>query len=598
MRRNFLTLPFGIPLLLFIGFQGFYWSSQEPAFMNDDSAETIAAGTCLGIQHPPGYALDALWVRLFSLFPLGGGGFRVNLGSGLLAAAGIALLYLGLRRTQDLLLKGSSQNFVLLNSLSSFFAALFLGFSPNYWEKALGAKGGIYLMQEVLLLSLLFLRMGAPDRRKFILACFLSGLGMANHWETQVLFLPLLLLFFWPLHSKDIPVPWDSRVSTDGLVFFFLGLSPLLFLPLRAHLDPIPDLGHPDNLERMFRSLFRTYTFTREPGLLGGFWNWVRGQGSFDLLVSTLKNILKVQLFYLPFHFWKAVGPIGLFLAVLGVVRVWTGPIRGVLAPLLLPLGLLLFVFGLVLWVPLNMPSQWLLDNFLLPADTLLFFLGGLGLGWLGLRIRTVFSAFVACALVLGLILIQGSQAFPKLNEDRQTLHYDYGVNLLRSLPNHALFFAEGDEDYFSFYYLQTVGHLRPDVRMIPTFTLFETWGWDQVDQKTPELGLGPRTEVLNDPYHRIETALDRLVSHNRERIPIGFSFFNGAFHRYYLSRMKDLSFEKSGDLYLFDSPVLRGVALLDPSGLRTRNWNDSPSNAHPSLSGIWGVYRSLGLIP
>ena len=47
-----------------------------PAYIAGDSPETIMAFNFLGIQHPPGYALDTLIGKIFLLIPVGNLMFR------------------------------------------------------------------------------------------------------------------------------------------------------------------------------------------------------------------------------------------------------------------------------------------------------------------------------------------------------------------------------------------------------------------------------------------------------------------------------------------------------------------------------------------
>ncbi|HVZ80201.1 MAG TPA: DUF2723 domain-containing protein [bacterium] len=564
--------------------------------MDDDSAETITAGTLLGIQHPPGYALDTLWVRLFAFLPLGGAAFRVNLGSAFLGALGVFLFFLLSRRVLGFLDPGKAGSLRIWILPASLFASFCLGFSHTQWEKALGAKGGIYLIQEVLLLGILYVRLSVPGPKGFLLACLLSGMGLANHWETQVLFLPLLAVFFWPLGPADrtaLPKEW----APYGPPFLFLGLSPLLLLPLRAHLDPLPDLGHPDHWDRFLKCIFRGYTFGREPGLLGSLWDIARGTGSWAVLGSVWTRIWKEQVSYIPVHFWNNPGPLALAFGVLAILGAGRAGARKILVLVFLPLVPLLAVFTVALWVPLNVPHAWLMDNYLLPADALVCLLAAMGLGILDRLKEGPTKPHILWFFAL-LVLFNGATAYRLMNETKQTLRYDYGTNLLRSLPKASLFFAEGDEDYFPLYYLQLVEGRRPDVRMIPSFTLFETWGWDQLERSHPELGLGSREGVPDDPYHRIETALGRLVSKGRDRIPIGYSYFSGAFHHYYLQGQGTAKALPSGNLLLLETRALQGVDLLAPGGLRLRHFTDCPSNAHPSLTGIWRVYRAVGVAP
>jgi hypothetical protein len=198
------------------------------------------------------------------------------------------------------------------------------------------------------------------------------------------------------------------------------------------------------------------------------------------------------------------------------------------------------------------------------------------------------------CALPVHLLAVN----FQKNGQEKQMVRYDYGTNLLKSLPYESVFFAEGDEDYFPLYYLQNVEHKRPDVRLIPAFILFEPWGVAQIERLYPSLGLTASGVSFPDHFARIIYSSSEIVVKNRGNSPIAFSYFNGAFHRYYLSRHPSLLFRKSGVILGFGTLITSKGPWLGSSQLRIRHSLDCPSNAHPALHGIWAAYQTAGIIP
>jgi len=160
-RTNFLeffTAWIWLPLL-FLGVFALYLSTLGPAFLDGDSPETITAGFTLGVQHPPGYALSALILRLSCLLPVGGPCFQAALVSTLLASLAAVLLASNLRFLlgrffEERFSRGdpSVGGWVLL--LCATLGALLLACSKTFWELALSAKGGVYLLETVLLLAL------------------------------------------------------------------------------------------------------------------------------------------------------------------------------------------------------------------------------------------------------------------------------------------------------------------------------------------------------------------------------------------------------------------------------------------------------------
>jgi hypothetical protein len=293
-------------------------------------------------------------------------------------------------------------------------------------------------------------------------------------------------------------------------------------------------------------------------------------------------------------------GLLSLMLAIFGFVVWGHSKERKILLLTAIFLACLALALLSSLIIPDDPLKKWILDNFLLPSNWVvasgcavgMFFL----LSWLKHSYpRTAPLAFLVLALVP---LNLAYENFEKVSQEKQTLAYDYGENLLKSLPRDSVFFAEGDEDYFSLYYLQEVLHQRPDIKMIPAFTLFETWGVSQTERNYPELGLTANPFSFSDHFIRIERASSEIVDKNLGRQPVAFSYFGGAFHRYYLSSDPSRLFQKSGIVLEINSPILKRSSFLPLTGLRLRHLEDCPSNNYPSLTGIWKVYKAAGVVP
>ena len=592
-----------LPLMILILF-AVYLSTLCPAFLDDDSPETITAGVTLGIQHPPGYPLAALILRLASLFPIGAPCFRINLFSALLSCLAVLLLASNIHRFfKTLPIRLPSLGFLspgTVTGLLSLAAALLLAFSHTFWEKSLGAKGTIYLLETLILLGLLRCLMEQesdplPSHRWLYLSCFLCGVGLAHHWQTQVLFFPILFLFFLKMdpHKTTAVLP-SLKTFLLALGMGGVGLSPLLYLSLRAHLHPVLNWGAPDNYSNFIAVLSRQYYAYRETGVLNAFGKAVMGPLSWPSFGVLLRSTIERQGFAISSHFLVDMKVPALLLALAGIFYWLRSGEKKLFLSILFPF---LFVLLALYAIPTNPGMDWYLDNFLIPTNWMVSILAAVGMGTL-LSLKPV-SRFlggllllVFCALPLHLFFSN----FKSIGEQRQMVRYDYGTNLLKSLPSHSVFFAEGDEDYFPLYYLQNVEQKRPDLRMIPAFTLFETWGVEQIESLHPELGLTASSLVFPDHFARIIYALSEIVVKNRDKQPCAFSYFDGAFHRYYLSRNPSLLTRRSGNILELARPVFAASPILPLGALRLRFGFDDPSDHHPSLFGIWSVYKSLGL--
>jgi hypothetical protein len=587
------------PILVFLTTQLIFLHTLNPAFQNDDSAETITAGATLGLQHPPSYALTALVGRVQWLLPLGGFEFRANWGSSLWASFDSALLtFLIIWLVKNLFFF----NTVFSNPWAATFCGIWGGFSlamaPAYWHNALNAKGEVYLLSvffQLLILSYMVIGESGKNviaARVLGLPLFLIGLGLSNHWETFVIFIPAIFIFFLLIRPRRL-AGW-----VQGISFLILGVSPLIFLPLRAHLNPALNFGEPDKLNYFWADLFRTYYSYREVSLWGMLVSLLKSCISLNQFLTFFHQLIKNKSETLFFNLGQDIGWFSFGLAVLGI----SGWLR--LAEKKILFFLLLSWF--LLWGSLfsyydtiqSLGSPLWMIKFFLSSDWLLFLLASIGLFFLLSKINRLEkkAGFIAVALITGYLTINMNNGFRSMDQKDQLILYDYGQNLLKSLPAHSLFFAESDEDYFSIYYLQQVEHRRADVTMIPTFTLFEPWGTQKVERENSNLGLTASSISFPDHFARIIYATSELVVKNKKQRPVAFSYFNGAFHRYYLDRVKNIKIRSSGLVWLLDSPMTRDIVCLTPKQLRIRNLQAYQHQWNGCWEGIREIYNQTGL--
>ncbi len=580
------------PTLVFALTQVLYLHTLNPTFSNDDSAETITAASTLGLQHPPGYALAAVLGRCQSLLPIGSVSFRVNWGSSLFASLGAGLLtflFLSLFKSSKGLKRPLFPSWIVI------FCALSAGFglavSPTYWQNALNAKGGIYLLGVCQQLLILTVVLHQKKTRILFSGFFLLGLGLTGHWETLIPFVPGFILAHL-LSERTRKIEWIK-----GTTFFLLSASCLLYLPLRARLYPKLDLGSPDTFSNFLMDLGRSYYSYREITVLQFFENVLRGASSWHQFSIFLIQVFKVQGSIIFEHIRSDLGWGSLLLALVGIGLWFRSFDRK-------PLWIVL-TFWSLLWVSFftflgveGGSRPWLWGKFLLPTDWVILWMAAITIAFGLLKVwswsRLAGRALAALSLVFFLWNI-GSR-IGVFDQQNQVMVYDYGQNLLKSLPRNSLFFAEADEDYFSLYYLMEVERRRPDVVMIPAFTLFETWGVRQVERTSPGLGLTASAISFPDHIARMIYASSELAVKNRSLRPVAFSRFDGAFHRYYLKRQKNLSILSSGLVGILSGFSGGRFAGLPPAKLRIRGVLDDPSKLDGRLEGIQQAYFLAGV--
>jgi hypothetical protein len=193
-----------------------------------DSAELAQAAFGLGIAHPPGEPVAALWGKLFCLVPMGNVALRVGLGQ---AAAGALAAVLLLRISLMMLaLVDPGRALGWCRPLLATAIAAGFAFAPGVI--IVSDRPEVYALQTALSLGAILctMRALAEDDRRFLLgAALLLGLGVANH--------PLVAgLTGVGAALAALPFLRAGRARLVGLSVLALlaGASVIAYLPVRA----------------------------------------------------------------------------------------------------------------------------------------------------------------------------------------------------------------------------------------------------------------------------------------------------------------------------------------------------------------------------
>ena len=190
----------------------------------------------LGITHPTGYPTYLMLTHLFTYLPFGDPAYRVNLASAVYAALAVVAVYgAGLLLSRRVVAAASG--------------ALAFGLGTALWSQAVIAE--VYtlnaLLVSVTIVALLLWREYRKDRY-LLLSAFLVGLCLTNHL-TSGLLLPAGLLLVALVDWRRLV---DVRLVLGGTGLFLLGLTPYLYLPIRAAMDPPFEANDPTNFERFW----------------------------------------------------------------------------------------------------------------------------------------------------------------------------------------------------------------------------------------------------------------------------------------------------------------------------------------------------------
>jgi tetratricopeptide (TPR) repeat protein len=447
----------------------------------DDSGETVTVAALLGIGHPPGYPLYSLLSHAWISLPLAGLPGRVNLLAAVLAALSATLLFAWLSHRQ------AKRTWPAAACIAALYAT-----GPVFWHNALGAKGGVYQLNNLFSVALFALLAWQRSLSLARLRAFwlLLGLSLAHHYMSQTPLLPAYAWLLWALPGQ----PSRSQRWRDAWLLL-PGASLYAYLFLRSAQEPGLNWGAIHSWSDFgfffFRLQYATGELTRSAS-----GSWRQGIHALGLL-------------------WRE----GAFVLLpLALASLWA--LRKEALAQALGLACLASWAAVALYLNLSVDRLDLMKPYLFPAYLAQAGLAGLGLAaclqrsGLSVAARRGLQA-LCCALPL-LSLAQGYRS-----EDLSAYFYaqDNAANILRALPQNALIFAQGDAVIFPLWYEQRVAGLRTDVAVVGNAVLPMDWVRDDLKRRYPDV-LQPR---ITGPIgaESVGRLVEVLVEMNAGRRPL-----------------------------------------------------------------------------
>ncbi|MBK8869474.1 MAG: DUF2723 domain-containing protein [Elusimicrobia bacterium] len=456
-----LLLAVGLFLGIFT-FGVYALTSSRTLISCGDSAELTAVAATFGVAHAPGYPLFTVLGGLFTALVPGSPAFGVNLFTAFCGAlAAVSLFFLLARITGQW--------------AAAAAGSLTLAFSYHFW---LYAQVPEFSALNALFIGLLLISVLA---RRYFLTAFLAGLSMAHHHSIVFLFPGLLLLFAIDIKSKKVsftPARWAQLALCCAL-----GLSPYLYVPLRAHAMPALNAGTVNDLSRFLdHFLRRAYGVTSLTPEYAPF-NTVGLESSLRFFGESLVRSFS----------W-----VGVVLGVLGFfVLLWRSP------KLFAAVGSAAVLAGPFFLAWAGMPAasavlKTILERFFV-ASFFLFAVGiGVGLARVADKIKSsgfgrsfpVGARTVSLGVLLLLPFSLMGHHFSRLNLRNFGLCEVYGRDLFASLSQDAVVFVHGDNSLFTLWYLQRLAGARPDLKILNS-SISPPYA-DHLRAHFPELGIAP----------------------------------------------------------------------------------------------------------
>lgn len=434
-----------------------------------DAGEFLAAVHSVGIPHPPGTPVFVLaarvWADLFA--PVVGFTIAVNAFSAATTAAAFAIVAnLFWRWTDD--------------ALIAFCAAALGGLTSTIWLNATETE----VYAATLCLAMIIVWVGdrageTRDARFVLLGAYLTGLAWALHL-TALLGLPGALVLAWPaLRSARV------RTWIGAAALLVLGMTPVLFMLVRARHDPAINQGDPATWRALWDALER-HQYDVAPLWPRRAPLWLQIANVFEY--ADWQFALGLAPDPPPAIARTAVTIVYALLGAYGALRHREIDRRSFRAWLVL---FLMTSLGVVLYLNLHAGASF--GAGVLPRNAIheardrdYFFVLGFvcwaswaGLGGVTLARRLITRRSLAGAVAVAVAILPVALNWSVIHTERhvEQIRADHKAHaLLDDAPPHAVFIAVGDNDTYPLWYAQQVQHLRPDVTVVVAPLLPAQW--------------------------------------------------------------------------------------------------------------------------
>ena len=447
------------PLLLVLSLFGIYLFTMAPGLTwannGSDGGDLITAAYTSGIVHPTGYPLYLLIARLFQFIPIGSLAYRTNLMSAVFTALSAALIYGIVTRT----LNEQGHKQAWLAALISGYA---FGLAPLVWSQAVITE--VYALHAFLTALILYLFVTVFQNVKIItlerIRGLALGLAIGNH-VTTIFMLPLILISRNEV-NLDSPKSRSPSSLIRHLVWFSIGLSIYLTLPLRALTTPPMNWGNPITLKRLWwlvsGELYRSYYL----------------QFSFSDILGRIQAWASM----LPQQF----GWLGLVLGFTGLILYFV-PSRLYLASIWISLAYSLFAF---------LYSSEDSYVYLIPMYVSFAIWIGLGAGNLSksLPFHYTVVSWGVFLLLIGYFVFRVLGYVDQVDASKDLRAEKFGRQVMAEVPKDTLVFVKGDRAVFTIWYFHFALQERTDMVVIAEELLHFDWYQETLGDNYPSLNI------------------------------------------------------------------------------------------------------------
>ena len=428
---------------------GLTWSNN-----GSDGGDLITAAYTGGIAHPSGYPLYLLLARFFQFIPIGTLAYRTNLLSVVATISAAILVYALVSKT----LTNSNNKYAPLAGMTAGFS---FGLSPLVWSQAVITE--VYAFQACLTAAILYLYIHPLNIEQKILdrlRGLLLGLTMGNH-ITTIFLLPLIFITGYGNESDGgNPQKLNTSSLFHRLVWFLIGISIYLILPLRALTNPPVNWANPVTLKRFWwlvsGELYQNY-YLETPSVE----IWERVQAWASLLFAQ---------FGFP----------GIVVGLTGLILLFK-PSRMYLYTIWISL---IYSFFAIIY---SADDSYV---YLIPVYISFAIWIGLavGNGLNRIPLRSNLFRFSIGLLCVGYFFVHAAGYAGQVDASHDSRAEMFGRQVMSEVPNDALVFVKGDKAVFTVWYFHFALKQRPDLVVIAEDLLHFDWYQETLQNTYPML--------------------------------------------------------------------------------------------------------------
>eukprot|EP01113_Clastostelium_recurvatum_P001750 TRINITY_DN10721_c0_g1_i1.p1 TRINITY_DN10721_c0_g1~~TRINITY_DN10721_c0_g1_i1.p1 ORF type:complete len:736 (-),score=159.46 TRINITY_DN10721_c0_g1_i1:19-2034(-) len=462
-----------------------------PSAPGGDSAELIIAAYQMSVAHPPGYPLFTWLGKLFTFIPFGTIAWRVNLMSVMCGVLSAVFMFRAVALWTS-------------NNWAGFLSAAMYSFTPLIWTYTVQAE--VFSMNNMFVNLLLYVTVlyaysksdalvpgnDAPKKHDPVVlahvGAFLGGLSLTNQHTIVIFLVPIIVWVTVVVGRRELLFVRERWVSLFGVML--LGMTPYLHLLVSPMINPHKySWGDTSTL-----SGFKTHFLREEYGTLRLYSGTMDdGSGLWERWGVYFGNVHK-ELHYL-----------GLPLAALGAIVALKGKrFQPKSVGTLVMVAYLIYTcwFFRLTNLPINSALHLgVLMRFFMQPNALVCIWMGIGFSFLADHLfpahtSTTQKKTILGATVLAIVAFHIGKNFNTMDQSQNWFFYDYGLNILQPLPQHAVLLVGGDLQSNIPQYLQLCEGIRTDVDVLP----METMSWDWY---TPRQGVHfPNVTFPGYTYH------------------------------------------------------------------------------------------------